>query len=190
MHGNHDVWVREALDAESLLVRTLGDTTAVLVHGDAYDPVLGAAPTLSHAATWFTGRLRWAGLRWPAEFLEERDVQLKAQRFQGPDGPYASGARQLSRDHGAQVVVMGHTHVPTLVDARGVVLANTGTCSRGRFMGVSLDLLAREARLFGAGACNERDRSLGWTIPARRDGAQRAPVYQTISPSRSRGLPE
>lgn len=161
VHGNHDAWTREALDARTRVVRTHGGRTAVLVHGDAYDPVLGSAPRVSHGATWFTGRLRWAGLRWPAEQLEEQDVQIKARRFQGADGPYVAGARALSAAHGAQLVVMGHTHVPTLIDTGGAVLANTGTCSRRRFMGVSIDLGAGSVALLGDNARAETTRAFG-----------------------------
>jgi predicted phosphodiesterase len=161
VHGNHDAWTREALDAETQLVRSHAGRSAVLVHGDAHDPVLGGAPRVSHSATWFTGRLRWAGLRWPAEQLEEQDVQIKARRFQGADGPYAAGARQLGVAHDAQLVVMGHTHVPTLVDTGAAVLANTGTCSRRRFMGVSIDLTAGHVSLLGEKARVVRTRAFG-----------------------------
>lgn len=152
VHGNHDVWTRDLLGAASRVDRTHGRHIAVFVHGDAHDPVLTGAPRVSHTATWFTGRLRWAGLRGAAERLEEQDVQIKARRFQGASGPYADGARRLAREHGSSVVVMGHTHVPTLLDCGGVLLANTGTCSRARFMGVSVDLGRGTVSLLGPAA--------------------------------------
>lgn len=161
VHGNHDTWTQEALSAETRLLRSHAGRTVVLVHGDAHDPVLGSAPGLSHGATWFTGRLRWAGLRWPAELLEEQDVQIKARRFQGVDGPYAAGARQLGATHGAHLVVMGHTHVPILHDTGGPVLANTGTCSRRRFMGVSIDLGTGQVSLLGEQARAVQTRAFG-----------------------------
>ena len=156
IHGNHDVWTRDVLGAASSVERTHGRHTAIFVHGDAHDPVLTGAPRVSHTATWVTGRLRWAGLRGPAERLEEQDVQIKARRFQGVSGPYAHGARRLAREHDAGLVVMGHTHVPTLLDVGGAVLANTGTCSRARFMGVSVDLGCGTVSLLGPGARETR----------------------------------
>lgn len=171
VHGNHDAWIHGALGAPTRLIREHAGRRAVLVHGDAFDPVLGAAPRVSHSATWFTGRLRRAGLRGPAERLEEQDVQIKARRFGGPDGPYAAGARALASAHGAGLVVMGHTHVPTLLPLGDAVLANTGTCSRGRFMGVSIDLGAGQVCLIGPGARPTRTATFppgaGVTAPRR-----------------------
>ena len=160
VHGNHDVWTRAELGAEHTLVRSYGGHRAVFVHGDDFDPVLGKATRVSHAATWFTGRLRWAGLRGPAEQLEEQDVRIKARRFQGVDGPYATGARHLARTHQSDLVVMGHTHVPTLIDVGETHLANTGTCSRQRFMGVSVDLGSGKVRLLGPGGRITRETDL------------------------------
>jgi predicted phosphodiesterase len=161
VHGNHDAWIAAALDAPTRVLRSHGGRTVLLEHGDAHDPVLGQAPRVSHTATWFTGRLRWAGLRWPAEQLEEQDVQIKARRFQGEAGPYAAGARSLAEEHRADLVVMGHTHVPTLLDLGGTTLANTGTCSRRRFMGVSVDLARGEVALLGPGARVTRSAAFG-----------------------------
>lgn len=161
VHGNHDAWIAAALDAPTRVVRTHRTRTVLFEHGDAHDPVLGQAPRVSHTATWFTGRLRWAGLRWAAEQLEEQDVQIKARRFQGEAGPYAAGARALAEEHGADLVVMGHTHVPTLLDLGETTLANTGTCSRQRFMGVSVDLRCGEVALLGPGARITRAATFG-----------------------------
>lgn len=162
--GNHDAVTREALGLDLLLVRRHGGRTAVLTHGDAYDPVIGQAPAVSRVATWVSGRLRWAGLRPLAEPLEEQDVQVKGRRFRGPDGPYGRGAAALAAEHGAQVVVFGHTHIPTVetlsTPGAGALLANTGTCSRARFMGVSLDLAAGTVALLGPGARETRTAAL------------------------------
>ncbi len=154
--GNHDAVTAEALALSPLLVRRHGGRVAVLTHGDAYDPVIGRAPGVSRAATWLSGRLRAAGLRPLAEPLEEQDVQVKGRRFAGTDGPYARGAAALAAEHDAQVVVFGHTHLPTLEALPGAVLANSGTCSRARFMGVSVDLAAGTVALLGPGARETR----------------------------------
>ena len=53
----------------------------------------------------------------------------------------------FAREQGVQVVVMGHTHIPVRLELPDGVLANTGTCSRGRFMGVSVDTGTGEVRL-------------------------------------------
>ena len=136
IRGNHDAITAEVLGAH----RTLRLGPVLLTHGDQLDPVLQAAPQVSAAATWGSGRLRAAGLRPLARWLEGRDVAIKGARFQTPLGPYAEGARRLREDtEGIEVVVMGHTHIPwrqSLPD--GGVLLNTGTCSQGQRMYASI----------------------------------------------------
>ena len=136
--GNHDAIAASELGAR----RTLRLGRALLTHGDQFDPVIGRAPATSTAATWASGRLRAAGLRPVARWLEGRDVSVKARAFQTPEGPYAAGARQLIADHpGVEVVVFGHTHVPwrLALPESGGVLLNSGTCSQGRLMYASVD---------------------------------------------------
>lgn len=135
--GNHDAITETALGA----ARTLRLGPVLLTHGDQLDPVLAAAPRVSAAATWGSGRLRAAGLRPLAGWLEGRDVALKGQRFQTPQGPYAAGAQALlAANPDVSVVVMGHTHRPWRQPLRGGLLLNTGTCSQGRWMYASIHL--------------------------------------------------
>lgn len=140
VHGNHDAITADALGAPTELRFEGAAGSALLTHGDRYDPVIGAAPGLSAAATWFCGRARWLGLRPLAGWLEERDIAIKADRYQTPDGPYAQGARALMRERGVRFVVFGHTHAPWRLELPEGVLLNTGSCSRGRLMYASLDL--------------------------------------------------
>ncbi len=145
IHGNHDAITRLALDAPSVVRLGDADFSVLLTHGDAYDPVIGTAPRVSATATWTSGRIRAAGLRPVADWLEGRDVAIKADRFQIPDGPYARAAAALIAREGVDAVVFGHTHVPWRVEVPGGVLLNTGTCSRGQRMYASIDTRARTA---------------------------------------------
>ncbi len=145
--GNHDPITHEVLGAARSLTFGEPGCRALFVHGDAYDPVIGRAPRLSAAGTWFTGQARAVGLRTVAEVLEDRDVTVKGRLHKGPAGPYGRAAQALMAEQGVQVVVMGHTHIPVRLELPDGVLANTGTCSRGRFMGVSVDTGTGEVRL-------------------------------------------
>lgn len=147
VHGNHDAITASALDAPTTLRLGDADFSVLLTHGDAHDPVIGTAPRVSATATWASGRLRSAGLRPLAQWLENRDVSIKAGRFQTAAGPYAQGAAELIAATGADVVVFGHTHVPWRQTVPGGVLLNTGTCSRGQRMYVSIDTSARTAEV-------------------------------------------
>ena len=141
--GNHDAVAATALGARDRALFEADGFRALFVHGHQLDPVIGAAPRVSAAATWFAGRVRAAGLRAVAERLEDQDVTVKHRRFCGPDGPYVQGALALLAEAGAQAVVLGHTHMPEWHTVPAGIVANTGTCSRGRFMGVSVDTAAR-----------------------------------------------
>lgn len=147
VHGNHDAITAEALGAETTVVLGEPGCRVVLTHGDAYDPTIRAMPRLSRTGTWFAGRVRAMGLRSVAERLEDQDVQIKARRYGVPEGPYAQAADALMAEHDAQIVIMGHTHVPSLQRTARGQLANSGTCSLGRRMGVSVDTSSGAVRM-------------------------------------------
>ena len=111
----------------------------LFIHGHQFDPIAVKASWAADLGTWSTGRLRAAGLRPLAWWLEQRDVSIKDRRFRGPQGPYALGAQQLIAEHDTPIVVMGHTHVAGLTPLADGVMVNTGTCSGGRTMYVSID---------------------------------------------------
>lgn len=148
VHGNHDAVTASVLGAHTSVVLGDGDFKVKFTHGDAFDPVLQGLKGLSEVGTWLAGRIRAAGLQGVAEYLEDQDVNTKARLHQTPDGPYVRGARGLMASEGVSAVVMGHTHVPMRAEVHGGVVANTGTCSRGRFMGVRVDTDTGEVALF------------------------------------------
>jgi len=147
IHGNHDAVTASVLDAPTAICLGNDDFSVLLTHGDAHDPVIGTAPRISATATWTSGRIRSAGMRPIAAWLEDWDVSIKADRFQVPGGPYASAAASLIAAEGANVIVFGHTHVPWRQVVPGGVLLNTGTCSRGLCMYASINTEARTAEI-------------------------------------------
>ena len=162
IHGNHDQIAKDELGAQTELRFEANGRRALFTHGDAFDAVIGRAPRLSATGTWICGRLRSAGLPGVAQGLEDRDVEIKGARIHGPGGPTVRAAAEAGRAAGADLVVMGHTHVnldhtqPDEAGGRPVRVLNTGTCSRGRWSGVLLDLASGEAAsLLGAAAWRE-----------------------------------
>lgn len=145
--GNHDEIAGEALAAPERLLLGSEGARVLLTHGHQYDPIARRAPLAADAGTWFTGRLRYAGLRPVAAWLERRDVAVKDRRFRGADGPYARGGLELARGHKAQFVVMGHTHCPRVDRLGDITLVNSGTCSDGRYCHVSIDTEAGTAEV-------------------------------------------
>lgn len=138
VHGNHDLIAGTALDCPEH-VRMPGRFPVLFIHGHQFDPIAVRTPVLADLGTWTTGRLRAARLRPLAWWLEYRDVEIKDRRFRGPRGPYAIGAERLVHEHDASIVVMGHTHCPSITPLSSGVMVNTGTCSRQRTMWVSID---------------------------------------------------
>ncbi len=140
--GNHDAIARTELGAPEQLILGEGTSRVLLTHGHQYDPVAQRAPLAADAGTWITGRLRYAGLRPIAAWLERRDVAVKDQQFGGKAGPYARGGLELARAHDVRYVVMGHTHCPRVDPLGEVVVVNSGMCSDGRECHVSIDTTA------------------------------------------------
>lgn len=151
LHGNHDAAAAHELGAPAQLRLAADGFTVVFIHGHQFDPIFNRAHAAAQAATWFTGRLRRLGLRPLAQWFEGRDVALKHRRFGHARGPYAAAARALLREHAADLVVMGHTHVPHLHALPEGRVVNTGSCSRGRHMHVTIDTAARSVEIHADG---------------------------------------
>ncbi len=148
VHGNHDEIAAEAVGAAEQFVAP-GRYPALFIHGHQFDPVAGAAPAAANFGTWTCGRLRAAGLRPVAQWLEGRDVAIKHGRFGGPTGPYAAGAGTLARRHRTPIVVMGHTHVEAIDRIDAGLCINTGTCSGGALSFASVDTEAGRVEVLG-----------------------------------------
>ncbi|MBT8492123.1 MAG: metallophosphoesterase family protein, partial [Deltaproteobacteria bacterium] len=146
IHGNHDELAGDEIGAHERLPIEADGFRVLFVHGHQFDPLLNRVEWLARAGTWMSGRFRALGLGHISERLEAMDVAVKHRRFCGPDGPYARAARKLI-DGGSDAVVMGHTHVPLRMQLGTGVLANTGTCSRGERMWVSVDTTTRTVEL-------------------------------------------
>lgn len=147
VHGNHDHVASSRMGARSRW-RVQADGFAVyFVHGHQFDPLLQRIYPVARAATWASGRLRFAGLQRLPDWLEHRDAAIKAERFSGPRGPYGRAATELLRSEGVDAVIMGHTHVAERVELAGGIYANTGSCSRGKRMYVAVDTAARSVQL-------------------------------------------
>lgn len=145
--GNHDC-VSGALYGALAHLRLSGDGfSALFVHGHQYDPLLRHIYPVTRVTTWVSGRLRWAQLHQLADRLEAEDIRIKHERFRGPRGPYARAAGALLREHRADVVVMGHTHVADRLELPDGLMVNAGSCSRGRRIYVSIDTRARSVEL-------------------------------------------
>lgn len=143
LHGNHDAVASSACGARTNLRIAADGFAAYFIHGHQFDPLQVRAYPLARASTWLTGRMRRVGAAPIADWLEHQDVAIKHRKFQGTSGPYALAASDLLRAQKVDVVVMGHTHIQQRCELAAGVYANTGTCSHGNRMAVSIDTVRR-----------------------------------------------
>lgn len=147
VHGNHDAVAGPMLGARTSYRLDEDGFRVFFIHGHQFDPLLRTIYPLARMSTWMMGRVRRFGLRPVAEWFEHKDITLKHERFRGRDGPYARAAASLLDEEDADAVVMGHTHVPDRLELSNGVFANTGSCSVGQRMHVSIDTVARTVEL-------------------------------------------
>jgi predicted phosphodiesterase len=147
LHGNHDAVARADGWAQETLRIEEDGWVIFFVHGHQYDPLLQRAWPLAQASTWFSGRLRNYRLNAIADWLEHQDIKIRHAAFQGEKGPYVAAASSLLKQHQADVVLMGHTHVPERLQLAEGIFANTGTCSMRLHMHVSIDTKLRSVQL-------------------------------------------
>jgi len=144
--GNHDAVAAPRSGALPDLRIEADGFVVYFIHGHQFDPLLRRLEPIARASTWISGRVRRAGLRPIADWLEARDVAIKDTKFRSPTGPYNRGARALLREQGAHAVIMGHTHVLHVTKLEAGIHGNTGTCSQGRLMGLTIDTEQRTVR--------------------------------------------
>jgi len=147
LFGNHDMVIEKVLQARETLRLEADDFAVYFIHGHQFDPVITETTRWYHCAVWINARLRRFGLRRLVEWMEDIDVRTKA-RLLGEKGNYHVAAQRFMKAENAQLVVMGHTHIPEKrVFTEGAYI-NTGTCSRGQFMYASIDTKERKAQIY------------------------------------------
>jgi UDP-2,3-diacylglucosamine pyrophosphatase LpxH len=142
LHGNHDAVAASENSALERLRLEEDGFSVYFVHGHQFDPLLRRFHPVAQASTWFSGRLRNYGLNPIADWLEHKDITIKHAAFQGERGPYVEAARRLLVEQRVNAVVMGHTHIPQRMELAEGIFANTGTCSMGQRMHLSIDTRA------------------------------------------------
>lgn len=141
--GNHDWIARDVLGASETATIEADGFRVYFIHGHQFDPVLRRAYPAARLGTWITGRLRTHGLRPLGQWIEDRDIMIKHRRFQTEEGPYIRAATRLLREQSAHAVIMGHTHVAMIRELPEGIVANCGSCSRGRFVHLTIDTQER-----------------------------------------------
>lgn len=135
--GNHDCWGGSALQAETGAQYTLepwrgpiGPWDALLAHGDGLREREDAAyrrlrTVLRHP--WSIAAYSWLHPDLATRVaLKSSKTSRKGRARDGGAGLLAVATRALDAAHGPQLVLHGHSHVPTLVRAGRGVYGNAG----------------------------------------------------------------
>lgn len=135
--GNHDCWGGEALQAETGATYTLepwrgriGAWDSLLAHGDGLREVEDAPyrrlrTVLRHP--WSIAAYSWLHPDFATRVaLRSSKTSRKGRARDGGAGLLAVGTKQLELPNGPQLVLHGHSHVPTLVRAGNGVYGNAG----------------------------------------------------------------
>lgn len=135
--GNHDCWGGDALQAETGAHYTLepwrgaiGPWDALLAHGDGLReredaPYRRLRTVLRHP--WSIAAYSWLHPDFATRVaLKSSKTSRKGRARDGGAGLLAVATRALEANEGPQLVMHGHSHVPTLVRAGRGVYGNAG----------------------------------------------------------------
>jgi predicted phosphodiesterase len=139
VHGNHDLVSRSVDGAPEQLTLHADGIRLVFSHGHQGDQLTSKHRWLSEIGVWLGAWIRRVGLHAAYAFLS----RLESIR----EGAGADGARCVVRRWAleqaqvcqADVVVAGHTHVPTRAEHGPCLFLNSGSCAEGNLSFLSLD---------------------------------------------------
>lgn len=139
LHGNHDM-IAGAIDGapDELYVEADG-MRLLFSHGHQGDPLVVRRRLLAELGIWLGGWIRRLGLAPLYRLCSAIDG------FRGgasPDSSRCAFQREwvgLARKRQADIIVTGHTHIPTRGDHGTELFLNSGSCSEGRFNFASID---------------------------------------------------
>src|SRR5438874_2282960 len=142
--GNHDEFARAYVGhrfgdievAEDALHRAADGRTYLIVHGDRFDPVVASHRWLVPVVHRIVDLFRVLGFRWlwrgvgslfgrPYRSLAAY-VKGRANQAMAALGDFERLATAAARARGADGVICGHVHVPSMREIDGTVYANDG----------------------------------------------------------------
>lgn len=139
VHGNHDLVAGAVDGAPDEYVLEADGQRVLFTHGHQNDSLIQRRRWLSELGIWLGGWIRRLGL--------DAVYRLFAQIDQGRGGVSLDGGRCLfqrwavdvAAHRGADIVVTGHTHLPTSAEHGSRLFLNSGTCSDSQISFLSLD---------------------------------------------------
>ena len=139
IHGNHDLIARELDGAPEQWSLDVDGKRFLFMHGHGHDRLIRLARHIVELGVCVGGWIRRAGCHGLYQQLDQLDQKRSAVSAQPEACSFQAWAVEEASRANADVVVTGHTHVPTATEHGPRMFLNSGSCSRGRFTYLALE---------------------------------------------------
>lgn len=139
VHGNHDLAAAKLENAPGKLTIEAHGLRILFAHGHEHDVFLNRAPWLADFGVWLGAWLLRLGLSSVYSFFDHLDAVRSGVSSSAAACTFQKWAVTAARQHQADVIVTGHTHLPVRAEHDDVVFLNSGSCTKGRFNFAALD---------------------------------------------------
>jgi predicted phosphodiesterase len=140
VHGNHDLIARHVDGAPEHWICEADGRRMLFTHGHLHDRLFRFARHLAELGICLGAWLRRTGCHALYRWFE--DMERTRPSDVAPDSSFQAWAMDAASSYAADIVVTGHTHLPSRVDSGVKLHLNSGSCSGGRFSYLGLDTRA------------------------------------------------
>jgi predicted phosphodiesterase len=142
IHGNHDFIAAEVDGAPEHWALEADGKRLLFMHGHGHDRLIRVARHLVELGVCIGGWIRRVGLHRAYHYLYHLEQARFGANADAEDCSFRCWALGVAAEAGADIVVTGHTHLPSVSQHDSRVFSNSGSCSRGRFNFLALDTRA------------------------------------------------
>lgn len=139
VHGNHDLVAGAVDGAPDEYVIEADGQRVLFTHGHQNDSLIQRRRWLSELGVWLGGWVRRLGGAALYRLLAQLDEQRGGVSVDGQRCRFQRWAIDEARRRDFDIVVTGHTHLPTSAEHGARLFLNSGTCSEGKLSFLSLD---------------------------------------------------
>ena len=137
--GNHDRTMGILEDTPKELVLTIDQMKMIFTHGHQFDIWATRLRYISEFVVWFSGWASRLGTHSVTRFFDWFHNLITGTSEGTKLGTLESKLIAMSQQRGAQLTIIGHTHLPGIFRSEGHLLVNSGHCLCGTFHFVSID---------------------------------------------------
>ncbi len=139
VHGNHDLVAGAVDGAPDEFVIQADGMRLLFTHGHQNDSLIQWRRWLSELGVWLGGWIRRLGLAAVYRLFAKLDEGRGGVSLDGGRCEFQRWAMGAAAYRDADIVVTGHTHLPTSEEHGARLFLNSGTCSERKISFLSLD---------------------------------------------------